>query len=408
MRTRNRGSDYSESYDRGSLWFSNWKEEPPEPTIGSYQVNRSDKETMTDQLTANYFNKVKSGKPLPVNPMSSRSIEVLLDSVNLSTNMRKTNSDGSITGHKGLIRGACPGDLYFRDFPLGQADSSAELVSALAKANTDAWDLLTFVAEYHKTADLVRGAGSRILRRQNKIIDLMRKRKRSHVPTTKEISSEFSDMWLEYRYGWRTMMYDIEDAHGAYDSLFKDAREYIRATETSTITPPPYVEYFDASGAVVQGRRTHEFSREIRAGVGIEVFLDSPVSVDPVTTAYELTPWSFVADWFFNVGDNLTAFSPFANGNLAWAFTTITDVTTTTVDLRTAKFANERGLSGGVNWFTGAVFRRTTKTRTPSNPTFNVQFRPNLNLAKGVDLMALATQIFARKQRALSRLANRR
>lgn len=408
MRTRQKGSGYKESSEYAFIVFDNWTREPPEPTPVTKDRPRSDLETMTDAVTPGYFSKVASNGRLPVNPMSSQKEQVLIDDANISLNMRKTLPSGNISGVKGYYRGAFPWSQGFTG-TLEDVDPGPLLVEALANARSDAWDLLTFVAEYHKTVDLVKGAADRVNTRQDKILDLIRKRRRKRVPTYRELSQEFSDMWLEYRYGWRTMAYDIQGAKAAYDALYRDAREYIRYTESQTVNGPTTESQFDALlFGVMKGRRTYSCRRTVRAGVGIEVFLDSPVSMDPLVTAYELTPWSFVLDWFFNVGDNLTAFSPFANGNLAWAFSTIVDEYTMTGDLSTDQYAAANSLSGGVPWTTVFEAKKTIKTRKVENPTFNVSFRPNLNLSKGVDLLAIATSMYARKARTLSRIANRR
>lgn len=411
MRTRQRGNIYEATCDHSLVGWDGFP--PPNPTPITLSYTRDSRESFSDLVTPGYYQKVKKGELLPVNPMSSSKVELLLDEVNVSYNYRIPHpykTGGRTIGRKGGAYGCYPGEPGFRG-DLSEVDTNALLIEALAKARTDAWDLLTFAAEFHKTRDLVRGAGERFEWRQNKILDLIKKRRRSRTPTYRELSKEFSDMWLEYRYGWRIVAYDISSAHAAIESLKSKARTIIRSTAVESDTDDSVAQTNGLVSflGVLDGRVHYNAQRTVRAGVGVEVLLDTPVNADLLVTAHELTPWSFVLDWFFNVGENFAAFSPFAAGSVKWGWYSIEDTYTTEAEVSSQRYFDEAGLSGGgTPWHTCYLAKKTVKTRVPQTPSFDISFRPNLNLAKGVDLVALATGIVVRKKRALARIAGGR
>jgi hypothetical protein len=116
---------------------------------------------------------------------------------------------------------------------------------------------------------------------------------------------------------------------------------------------------------------------------------------DPLVTAWEIVPFSFIADWFFTIGDAVKAHSPFASTNLLWSYVTTEDSLSTTV---TAGFDKSDTLYGALaaEWVTGdgipnssATYESLIYNRQPQTPTVALNFDLNFDYKKALDLTAL-------------------
>jgi len=156
-----------------------------------------------------------------------------------------------------------------------------------------------------------------------------------------------ADLWLEAKFGWQPLVGDIASAMEAYDKLLTDFRPNIvvsgkgsadSVTGVSSTSDGLNGIYYDVN------RRTKHMTEAIIRG-GIKRTVSGPTSgtaaflqvyglefslQNVVMTAYELMPWSFLIDYFSNVGGILNA-ATFANSNVAWACTNIRRTATTEI-----------------------------------------------------------------------------
>jgi len=132
---------------------------------------------------------------------------------------------------------------------------------------------------------------------------------------------QFSDNWLELRYGWTPLYYDIHTASIFIERGINDPvgpSYYNVRTSTSgkgkvTIIPPN-----SCSSANTKGAYT------IRKGAGIDYRITDPEYVanealglhNPGLLAWELLPFSFVADWFIPIGDALQSLTAYGGLHL--------------------------------------------------------------------------------------------
>jgi len=124
-----------------------------------------------------------------------------------------------------------------------------------------------------------------------------------------------ASLWLEWTYGWSPLMGDI---HTAINDYQKAKREYyIRARgvavdrSTQTIQTAssfgggdfsPRVAYNISIQREALVKYTSVYSLSTRSSSKL---LASGLVQNPLSVAWELVPFSFVADWFINVGDVL-------------------------------------------------------------------------------------------------------
>lgn len=184
----------------------------------------------------------------------------------------------------------------------------------MAKVSSSDFDLSTNIAELGETIDMFR---SMIPKLVDDVLTLKRiyvnipkrafKRglsRRQFEKMLKELPNQVSQYWLTYRYGILPFKHAVDDYLAAIarrDVMF----ETVRAGDSEILDLGPEWE----PGAVVKahgvwkGRFTNTSKKR--------------TSLYLPTTAYELIPFSFVADWFVNLGDLIAASRsiPTANAN---------------------------------------------------------------------------------------------
>lgn len=124
--------------------------------------------------------------------------------------------------------------------------------------------------------------------------------------------------WLEYHFGWTPLIHDIYDAVEVVNNPLKsfqptrgvgrEARDagVIYQEDTYTICAAMrYQQYVTGQGATVQAISNDTYHTLEQFGL-----------LNPLSIAWELVPFSFIVDWFANVGDVLRAHSDFAGMTL--------------------------------------------------------------------------------------------
>lgn len=187
---------------------------------------------------------------------------------------------------------------------------------------------LTFLGELRESISMIKSPLKHLRSGLNDYVRTARNlRKRRLKP--KPLSKAIAGTWLEYVYGWSPLLADIKDGVEAFGRL-QQQPEFIRVfgsgdqtsdafgTRTSGVFYPEYLEYL--------------FERRYVTKVGVRyvgaVRLDAdhrPTNLELlgfrweefIPTVWELIPYSFLVDYFTNLGDLLgAAFT--ATSNVAW------------------------------------------------------------------------------------------
>lgn len=169
--------------------------------------------------------------------------------------------------------------------------------------------------------------------------EVRRRIKRSNngrLPASRESTNRAnrvaSDTWLEFMFGWKPLLSDISSGNAALERLAREPHEYKKvnayAEEVYSVVPSAPL-YTRNIGTFTQYRfsirRKSGYSciiiGEVKCTISNPITMGQEVlglsSADFVPTVWELIPYSFLVDYFSNIGDVIQAWS-FPTGALAW------------------------------------------------------------------------------------------
>lgn len=374
---------------------------------------------MVDELSPNYFKIVKEKGLLPINPMTQTKWSY--KGTHGATEWRQ-----SYPADTPLITSTLSGDLALVGFWSSQSwydDPAAGLwagfpswpsdgpvsVSALARARSAGMDVGTALAELGKTIEMVKSFRNNVFRRAHSIAESLGNRHRWKAPKQgglpgldQDIYRAFSETWLEGRYGWRTLAYELEDLTIALIKLddlgLRRVRGYATDENVTSVTARNGNYALVKIGKGVSASNSavghvlvqQDLKRVKRSGSIIDAVMQGLAFVDPLITTYEVIPYSFIFDWFVNLNDNIEAFSPFALGRRLGSWITASEIVETTITVTpqlTTGSPYTHELLGTRQYI--SVATREWKTRYEVTPSFSLTFDVNLNSAKIVDLASI-------------------
>lgn len=271
---------------------------------------------IVDSVTPQFWTKVRDGEFLPINTVDITTSERVIVPYSGSTSFTHT---GTITASPTHSSGTL---FYLHNmnglpaYAPSQSDIDSVVIQALAKAKSPDWDILTFAGELPQTISLLRtamlrvfGVSRKIARRALRRETRRAKRQRRRYDPQKALR-EFAQLWLEGRYGWRPLMYDIDDIVTVLRKKSQSpiARRSFRKSFSINQTASPATT--TSGGAfTITGTHNRLGDCSIRAVVYHRSDM-ARIGANPIITAYELTRFSFVVDWFIDIGSWLQAISP--------------------------------------------------------------------------------------------------
>jgi hypothetical protein len=169
-----------------------------------------------------------------------------------------------------------------------------EVQRCWANAYNRGWDALTFIGELRETLAMFRGVAGRVIGLANRW--------------------KLESIWLEGRYGWRTLLFDIQDIIKAINNVNDGLQRFKETTHSNDEwTEDLTSSYGFWSGEDGIWEQVGSVVTRISYRGTAVVDLDPPnVAFNPLTTAWELTKFSFVVDWLIDVGQYLESLSALA------------------------------------------------------------------------------------------------
>lgn len=219
-------------------------------------------------------------------------------------------------------------------------------------------------------------------------------RRLKYVDATRaKLSSILSETWLEYSFGWKPFIQDISDITSSLDRIIDhSSREMISSSGVDRQVGFMYTGNANAFGNVMfrysiieQRKVSVKYSgllREVPYGVSnSRVIKDLGLSIqDFVPTLWEILPWSFLADYFVNIGDVL-ACTFTDTSDVLWTTRTVRYETVSTwhADLDHKRFKDNYPNKKSAIWGTLPQVRRI-RTVVNRQPTLGLPPIPSLTL----------------------------
>lgn len=144
----------------------------------------------------------------------------------------------------------------------------------------------------------------------------------------REAIRDFSQLYLEFHFGWSPLVKDIHDGLTVLDSPFKTFHVKSSASKSypdprgrvATAEDADFWYAVDTHGTYAQTIRLQAELVMTNPNLGM---LQQFGVANPLSVAWELVPFSFVLDWFVNVGDYLGSITDFAGTELKGAQRTV-------------------------------------------------------------------------------------
>jgi hypothetical protein len=235
-------------------------------------------------------------------------------------------------------------------------------------------DTLTFLAELTSVREMFFNLGKRLL----------------SLRIPKDFLKGFSmtNDWMEYRYGWRTLLFDLYDLQEQVANMNAKRTRYSERSgnsyTTTVVTSDDYPNAFNTRNVRIEDVITVGIRGSITADVELPSF-----QFNPLQTGWELIPYSFVVDWFLSIGKMLAAWSLLNAhcGSYAAAHGYSVQVVRTFNCSVTSWNSGYSGTDEASGTCT-AVLQRRIPAPIPQLPHFTIK----LDLAKIYDLLAMIVQ----------------
>lgn len=173
------------------------------------------------------------------------------------------------------------------------------LQSAASRIATKGYDALTALSELKETVEMYSTTVRRLKSFTTKAIGKFKPFHR-----LEQRVELLNNLWLEARYGWRILYKDTHDLSEALNHFNKARTRYTARPEDTAHVSNKTVHESDSEAhvayTVIEDRITYGARGCITADIKPPQF-----AFDPLVTAWEIIPYSFVVDWVVNINDML-------------------------------------------------------------------------------------------------------
>lgn len=327
---------------------------------------------LTGWDTPGYHRRVKAGELIPMTPFHQTSyvgsVEASMDltyQAGATTNRYWTTGNGYVFDPAWQITSEELHEYVTPD------DAKAYVQEAAAMIYSEGYDALTALAELADVKRMFMKLGRTLTSKRGL-------KKALDTPST----------WLEARYGWRPLIYDIRELNEAIKNFDERRSRYSKRKGGDTSST------VETESETVWGYVTHvlTISDEITIGLRGSVVADitvPKVQINPLITGWELVPFSFVIDWFLQVGKSIAAMSflLMQSNYTAAQGINVTINRTTSLELTETRTGYQSG-----QCTQSSNFVATASKRVPTSVPLFPRIKLNLNAFKIADLVALIIQ----------------
>lgn len=356
---------------------------PPVYTGHNWTYTNIGVKSIDDCVTPRYGLVLKSGGVLPYLPVTISTTTTVVNS-KLSYTVNKTTSPACVVSYGEWL---LP-DTFWTIPAMPSIDSTAISYvtnAAIASAKSETFDALTAAAELKKTSDMIANRMSRVF--------LIAERNAKRALREKGIARQiavFNSLWLEARYGWRPLVYDI--SNGCQQLRKKRSIRNEGHSSTATDLAAFTTKNTDGVAGRIIGTCTRSGTRTYRGfALANGDFGANAGGFQPFRTAWELVPFSFVVDWFFDIGSFISAATPIPGVDVPASGYSIHDSWSLVQDVSVVLKPGAVGYSVTTNYSGRYTKEANTYSRYPSGVSIPRLF-PRLNTLKLVDIGSLVLQ----------------
>lgn len=210
-----------------------------------------------------------------------------------------------------------------------------------------------------------------------------------------------SKEWLALQYGWTPLLYDIHGSALALAELSYDpgynyytvtgvARNRKFSKSIRAISISPYAEADELVEVYAQCRFVIKFTHD---SPSFERFRQLGFT-NPALVAWELVPYSFVVDWFIDIGGWISGFDALAGINVISTSESLRIIKKAAVLANGNHSTIYESVSGSDSGKHVFKERRINPSTIPYAPTFS----PELGVKRALSGIALLTQAFGRRR----------
>lgn len=396
-------------------------DEPSTQVLGVFHSNRKQRAW---GLTPNYTALVRSKANLPDQPFEATFKVSDLRSRLISTyrSVVSTMNGGQPCNIATFMQRDIPFGYITAPDDGGSISTFTDLkFKVLKKAKESQFNVPIFIAEAGKTATMVAA-------RAGHLVQLIRSLRRGDIGwffsnlrlsepiprsavrrATRRFNSQFArdssqaaaGVWLEFTYGWKPFMKDVYDAVVTLqDVCDSPSRRVGRSSANSTAVniSRQTVTIESNPGHSALRTRTINDQRRVQWRFGVNQ-TDIPARfglLNPLEVAWELVPFSFVADWFLPIGNYLSALDvPFRYNHIGGT----TGVRRVTQDVWSNPTSTYYSTATGSAVHMCTYVQRTplTSAPIPSITEFTAEF--NVGAARAISSISLLSQQLSRLRR---------
>lgn len=290
--------------------------------------------------------------------------------------------------------------------------------SVLGKCKGASWNLPVFTAEANKTIDLIASTAKRIatgFRAMKRGQPDKAWKALGFHPTRKQRQETLGvaarDNWLAYRYGWIPLLSDVKSAAEFAASQLTTHPPVRRfsalcsAGEQKEVGVQNQDIFLGTTGWDADSTYTVLRTGEAKAWITVQLMGNqsartmSQLGMDPWQLGWELLPYSFVADWFVNVGQFLELQSALAGLQILDAGYSTMASAEISFNLHGPNQTTQywSTVSTGKSEGPKATKRGYSRSKW-INPSVNLLFNPKLNQERIADAVALLGNAFSKKR----------
>lgn len=299
--------------------------------------NSSVTETMKDVQVPNFYRRRARGEIIN-NPMEKTVTTIVESPFNYDfiigenyvnddeTQATRSNTGQSSTGKhsQAWLRGVAKPTFTAPSPTWGDAETEAAISAAWAGIDSTEVQSLVIIAEARKTVTSLTAIFQRLLKVFKALKKLQLKEAAGIIS-----GKDAADRYLEIRFAIRPLLYDVREIVAFWDNPAKLPRFTSRATRSTEWSDIFFKDQLYALYGEASTVTTCNASFEARAGVlfdfnlsGFSHTLQRLGFGQIAETVWETLPFSFLIDYFFNVGSVVASWTPQAGTNVLTSWVT--------------------------------------------------------------------------------------